>query len=84
MSILKNVHPTTACAGEHCVVHNPSDHHTRRRPLVWPGDKSVFERTCPHGIGHLDPDDAAFLVRIGPGHLTIHGYDMLSCCEDRR
>lgn len=77
--VICNVHLADQCAGEHCIIHNPSDHHMRRWPLVWRGDKGVFERTCPDGVGHPDPDSAAFLVRIGKGYLTNHGCD--GCCR---
>lgn len=77
--VLENVHPPTVCEGQHCVMHNPSDHHMREWEIVWRGDKGVMERTCPHGVGHPDPDDAAFLVREGRDYLTIHGCD--GCCR---
>ena len=51
-------HDETQCAGRHCCIHNPSSHHMRGWPMVWRGDKGVMERTCPHGVGHPDPDDA--------------------------
>jgi hypothetical protein len=78
VAVLENVHPASACEGESCVVHNPSKHHMRSWPLVWRDDKGVMERTCPHGVGHPDPDDAGFLIRTGREHLTIHGCDL--CC----
>jgi hypothetical protein len=78
VAVLENVHPETACAGRNCVIHNPSNHHMRLWPLVWRDDKGVMERTCPHGVGHPDPDDAAFLMSVGREHLTIHGCDL--CC----
>ena len=74
-----NVHDATACEGEFCVLHNPSDHHMSEWELIWRDDKQVMERQCPHGIGHPDPDDAAYLVRAGRGYLTVHGCD--GCCE---
>jgi hypothetical protein len=78
VAVLENVHPASACGGEHCVIHNPSDHHMRSWTVVWRGDKGVMERMCPHEVGHPDPDDAAFMERTGRGHLTVHGCDM--CC----
>jgi hypothetical protein len=53
---LRNVHAASVCEGEHCVIHNPSDHHMRSWPLIWRGDRKMFERVCEHGIGHPDPD----------------------------
>lgn len=76
--VLGNVHLSAKCKGEFCVIHNPSEHHMRSWPLEWRGDKGVFERRCPHGIGHPDPDDAAFLKRVGRGSWTTHGCD--GCC----
>ena len=72
-------HDETQCAGRHCCIHNPSDHHMRDWPMSWRGDKGVMERTCPHGVGHPDPDDAAYNIRNGRGHLTTHGCD--GCCR---
>ncbi len=78
-SVLTNVHLPDRCANEHCVIHNPSDHHMLQWSLVWRGDKGVFERTCPHGVGHPDPDDAAFQIKVGREYLTTHGCD--GCCR---
>jgi hypothetical protein len=80
VAVLENMHLTTACAGRHCVVHNPSDHHMRSWPLVWRGDKGVMERTCQHGVGHPDPDDAAYLVSVGRDAWTIHSCE--GCCRE--
>lgn len=65
------VHTRRECIGEHCVIHNPSRHHMRTWPLKWRWDKSMFERICPHGTGHPDPDD--------PGADSVHGCD--GCCN---
>jgi hypothetical protein len=78
-SVLTNVHDADKCLGEHCTVHNPSDHKMRGWMLTWRGDKGVFERRCPHGIGHPDPDDAAFLKSMGRSAWTVHACD--SCCN---
>lgn len=78
--ILHNVHGSWQCAGRHCVVHNPSDHAMQDFPLHWrqrgPFDikPSHFERICPCGIGHPDPDDAAYYASIGD-NISVH-----SCC----
>lgn len=69
---LENVHPLADCEGKPCTIDNPSDHHMRAWPLVWRFDRRIFERICPHGIGHPDPDG------INPD--TVHGCDM--CCVD--
>lgn len=66
-----NAHPPSKCAGDNCVIHNPSDHHMRSWPTNWRSDRQMMERTCPHGVGHPDPDD------INPD--TSHGCD--GCCR---
>lgn len=75
---LTNVHPRSACAGRHCVVHNPSDHHMRDWRLNWRGDRGLMERLCPHGVGHPDPDDLAYQVSIGQTWQSAHTCD--GCC----
>lgn len=74
-----DVHPSDQCAGEFCVMHNPSDHHMRRWPMHWRSDRALMERICPnHGVGHPDPDDLAYHVRQGDGWQTVHG--CCGCC----
>lgn len=86
--ILFRVHTTDACAGEHCVIHNPSDHHMRDWPAYMRQDDfacKLVERHCKHGVGHPDPDSAAWLDQNGPegsrGTWSIHGCD--GCCCPR-
>lgn len=62
--LLGSVHPMDNCAGESCVIHNPSDHHMRAWTLNWRDDRRLFERICPHGIGHPDPDQFEFWNRM--------------------
>jgi len=71
-------HSPDKCVGRNCVVHNPSNHHMLHWPTVFRADKGVTERTCPHGIGHPDPDDAAYQKSIGRDALNVHGCD--GCC----
>ncbi len=78
-ALLVNVHDAARCAGRACVVHAPSDHHMREWNLNWRGDKGVMERLCPHGVGHPDPDDAAYQVSVGRGWANVHGCD--GCCQ---
>lgn len=78
MQYLFNVHPRTACSGEYCVIHNPSDHPLRDAPRHWRSDKRVMERICEHGIGHDDPDDYAHRKAIDSRASSIHGCD--GCC----
>lgn len=73
-------HSPDLCAGEWCVLHNPSDHHM----VTWPKVlkmSTMIERQCPHGIGHPDPDSVAYFNRRWPegrGYHGMHGCD--GCC----
>lgn len=58
------------CAGANCTVHNRSDHGMRSFPQYFREDLALMERTCPHGVGHPDPDDIS--------EDTVHGCD--GCC----
>lgn len=46
-------------------------------PTHFREDRQIMERICPHGIGHPDPDDAAFRASRGDDD-TVHGCD--GCC----
>lgn len=82
--LLRNVHSPEDCAGHACVTHNPSEHSMRSFPTHWRsggfGDIKPphMERICPHGIGHPDPDDAAYLKSVGED-VGVHGCD--GCCR---
>jgi hypothetical protein len=69
------VHESDMCIGEYCTIHNKSDHSMRSFPQLWRGDRGIMERTCPHGIGHPDPDSP------WPPNSSewVHGCD--GCCE---
>ena len=71
-------HSADKCVGEYCCVHNPSAHHMRDWPMHWRDDRGIMERICPHGVGHPDPDDAAYNIRCGASYKNIHGCD--GCC----
>ena len=75
--ILTNVHGAAQCAGEFCWVHNPSEHHMLSWPIRWRADKGTAERACVHGVGHPDPDDVAYNLRVGRD-VSVHGCD--GCC----
>jgi hypothetical protein len=76
-------HTVDKCKGRHCSVHNPSDHHMRSWDMNYRFDKRVMERICPkHGVGHPDPDDAAYWISIGKPHMTIHG--CCGCCSEEK
>lgn len=66
-------HAPDKCAGSHCPIHNPSDHHMRKWPQHWRDDRGIMERTCEHGVGHPDPD-CIYAQRDG----GLHGCD--GCC----
>ncbi len=55
-----NVHDASQCNGRTCIIHNPTDHQMRSWPLHWRSDRGIFERICPHRIGHPDPDQQAY------------------------
>lgn len=82
MEIVDNlkVHNRVFCEGEHCSVHNPSDHRLKDAPLNWRADRRIMERICEHGIGHPDPDDAEYRRKRDGNRYDsgIHGCD--GCC----
>ena len=73
--VAKHVHDAARCAGRPCVMHNPSDHHMRSWPLHWRDDRVFFERICPHGVGHPDPDCVSYDPNV-----SLHGCD--GCCYE--
>lgn len=73
------VHHRSLCAGEYCSIHNPSQHPLRNAPLNWRADRGIMERFCSHGIGHPDPDDYQYRLRVNPDADAIHGCD--GCCH---
>jgi len=64
-----------------CAVHKPSNHGMMDWALNWRGDKQIFERICPHGVGHPDPDSVWYVevVHNQPSTISIHGCD--GCCR---
>lgn len=78
-----NIHTPDKCAGQTCIIHNPSDHHMLEWPLDLRLDKGgPAERQCVHRVGHPDPDSVAFLTRVRPldaKYIGIHGCD--GCCQ---
>ena len=73
---LVNVHAEGTCAGEHCVFHNPSDHHMLEWPPQFRTDTGIIERLCEHGVGHPDPDSLAWYTKLHG--VSYHGCD--GCC----
>lgn len=76
--VLNNVHPISACAGQRCPLHRRTDHKMRSFPQWFRSDNGLMERTCPHGIGHPDPDGLEFFVNRGIRGMEVHGCD--GCC----
>jgi hypothetical protein len=82
---LIQVHPEDQCATEHCVIHNPSEHHMRDWPTFWVqaptrDRRGVMYRICPHEFIHPDPDDLVFQKLIGNQTLPVHICD--GCCTE--
>lgn len=49
--------------------------------LVWRDDRAIFERICPHGVGHPDPDTLEYIKKMHPEfheNESVHGCD--GCC----
>lgn len=69
--ILSRVHDEQLCTGRPCAIHRMSDHAMRSFPQHWRGDRGIIERTCPHGIGHPDPD----LPFPADSHEWLHSCD---------
>lgn len=70
-------HKKDQCAGDRCTIHNLSNHSMRSFPQWWRGDRGIMERTCPHGVGHPDPDDYNVRMHAYEG---VHGCD--GCCME--
>lgn len=67
------VHHPSQCQGQDraCCIHRPSDHHMKSWPQLWRADSRHMERTCPHGVGHPDPD----------GYLADRPHTCDGCCH---
>lgn len=66
---------------DYCPFHRPSLHAMIEEPMLM-RETGLIERVCIHGIGHADPDSAAFLDRVydqPPGTWATHGCDR--CCQ---
>jgi hypothetical protein len=75
---LVNVHEEGTCWVDPCCIHTPSNHSMSAFPRLWRDDwGGMMERTCPHGIGHPDPD---WLAGKNPkDRFDVHGCD--GCCR---
>lgn len=72
-------HSWENCGGPNCPIHNPSSHGMKSWPLLFRPDLGIFERVCDHGVGHDDPDSAAYMERLVSGWTHPHGCD--GCCQ---
>lgn len=77
--VLRGVHPSHACSGRPCPVHNMTKHSMRNFPQHFREDNGLMERICSHGVGHPDPDSLPFFEERGIEGMDIHGCD--GCCH---
>ncbi len=79
--VLVRVHPQAVCSTRStpCVVHRPSSNHMSGWYLLWRSDRGIFERICPHGTGHPDPDQFGFWEETDQEWQGVHGCD--GCCS---
>lgn len=58
------VHEEAECCGNHCVIHNPSDHKMRHLPTYWDDVlKLMFRMDSVNRVKFLDPDEIAYQKR---------------------
>lgn len=78
---LTNVHPEGTCAGEHCVLHNPSNHSMREWEMTagYVAGYVMMYRVCEHGALHNDPDSQAFVENALDVYLSAPA-DCDGCC----
>lgn len=76
-------HEPATCEGQPCCIHHPTQHHMVQWPQAWRQDRYLMERTCPHGVGHPDPDHMAHIRATRGEGLAwgqgVHGCD--GCCR---
>ena len=83
---LVQTHGPAMCAGQTCVIHNPSAHHMREWELYFdPQFAYLAFRKCPHGYEHPDPDSLAFTVkalveRAGWSEKGARALGVHTCC----
>ncbi|GAA4363023.1 hypothetical protein GCM10023146_01940 [Nocardioides caricicola] len=79
--VMTSVHTSDQCAGRAygCWVHEVLSHALSDAPVVFRDDKGTAERICEHGIGHPDPQDAAYWWHEHGRDITPHGCD--GCCR---
>jgi NTP pyrophosphatase (non-canonical NTP hydrolase) len=82
--VLSYAHSEFRCAHRSmCPIHKLTDHPMRSFPQHWRADRGLMERTCPHGIGHPDPDAWEYYLEVGGLARVVseftHGCD--GCCR---
>jgi hypothetical protein len=74
-------HTKAMCDGAPCPFHAPSLHAMIEEPMHL-RETGLIERLCKHGVGHPDPDSAAYWDRVyghESGTWMMHGCD--GCCQ---
>jgi hypothetical protein len=77
--VLYNVHDYAKCAGRECIIHSPSQRESDVLPLLWRPDRGIFERICPHGVGHPDKAQRDYWLSTDQDYQFVHGCD--GCCR---
>ena len=79
-------HTRTQCAGEHCPIHNPSQHHMREWPITI-RLSGLTERICQHDCGHPDPDSLTWINNMitkrgdNPKRYALDVHGCCGCCK---
>lgn len=81
--LLVRVHDPGTCEGEPCEIHGPTDHHMRAWPVWWNSRQARFDRICPCGCGHPDPDQFAYWRELGCEYRAWHACCISQCCGYR-
>lgn len=79
--VVVGVHSELDCHGMPCVVHSPTQHHMRGWDLRFRRKRGIFERLCPHGFAHPDPDQFPHWRASGALHQAMHS--CCGCCGER-
>lgn len=79
--VLRNVHSALDCAGRECIIHSPKPRDTDDWPLLWRGDRAIFERICPHGTGHPDAAQFEYWHEQDEDWQRIHGCCIEHCTQ---
>lgn len=77
------VHKRSQCEGQHCSVHNPSDHPLRHMRQVWqPFDQSM-SRLCEHRYLHPDPDHVEYVRSLDVAEADFGASHICDGCCDQ-